>query len=93
MEETEMIRKAQTARGARFESPRLKEKAESIMPLVIPIFISAFKRADELALAMEARGYRGGGQQIKKAAGPLGKSDFAAMLFAAAICWLQIFAL
>ncbi len=93
MEETEMIRKAQTARGARFDSPRLKEKAESVLPLVIPIFISAFRRADELALAMEARGYRGGRQQIKKAAGPLDRSDFAAMLVAAAICGLQIFAL
>ncbi len=93
MEETEMIRKAQTARGARFDSPRLKEKAVSVMPLVIPIFLSAFRRADELAMAMEARGYRGGKQQIKKVASPLHRCDFAAMLVTALICWLQIFAL
>ena len=92
MEETEMIRKAQTARGARFESPRLKEKAESIMPLVIPIFLGAFRRADELAMAMEARGYRGGKRRAKKNA-PLQKYDFAAMAITAIICLVQIFAL
>ncbi len=92
MEETEMIRKAQTARGARFESPRLREKAESIMPLVIPIFLGAFRRADELAMAMEARGYRGGKRRVKKS-DPLQKYDFAALAITAAICLVQIFAL
>ena len=58
MEETDMIRKAQTARGARFDSRRLTEKAAAVLPLVVPIFLSAFRRADELSLAMEARGYR-----------------------------------
>ena len=57
-EETDMIRKAQTARGAKFDSPRLLDKAGAVAPLVVPIFLAAFKRADELALAMEARGYR-----------------------------------
>ena len=57
-EETDMIRKAQTARGAKFDSPRLLDKAGAAAPLVVPIFLAAFKRADELALAMEARGYR-----------------------------------
>ena len=92
MEETETIRKAQTARGAKFDSPRLRDKAQSIMPLVIPIFISAFRRADELATAMEARGYRGG---KRRAAGntPLQGCDFAAMLVTTAICLVQIFAL
>lgn len=56
-EEAEMIRKAQTARGAQFESRKLTEKAKSVLPLVIPIFLSAFRRADELSVAMEARGY------------------------------------
>lgn len=92
MEETEMIRRAQTARGARFDSPRLKEKAESIMPLVIPIFISAFRRADELAMAMEARGYRGGKRRAGKST-PLQKYDFTAMAVSTAICLVQIFAL
>ncbi|MCI9435973.1 MAG: energy-coupling factor transporter transmembrane protein EcfT [Lachnospiraceae bacterium] len=57
-QEAETLRKAQTARGARFESRKLSEKARSVLPLVVPIFLAAFRRADELALAMEARGYR-----------------------------------
>ena len=57
---------AQTARGARFESKKLTERAASFLPLVIPVFLAAFRRADELAYAMEARGYRGPGRQTKK---------------------------
>ncbi len=57
IEETDMIKKAQIARGARFESKKLLDKAKSIIPLVIPVFLSAFKKADELSIAMEARGY------------------------------------
>ena len=57
-EEVDTIIKAQTARGARFGSRRLHERALSMLPLIIPVFLSAFKRADELAMAMEARGYR-----------------------------------
>lgn len=57
--ETEMIRRAQTARGARFDSRRLSDRAMAVLPLVVPIFLAAFKRADELSLAMEARGYQG----------------------------------
>lgn len=57
IEETDMIKKAQMARGARFESKKLLDKAKSIIPLVIPVFLSAFKKADELSIAMEARGY------------------------------------
>ena len=92
MEETETIRKAQMARGAKFDSPRLRDKAQSAMPLVIPIFISAFRRADELATAMEARGYRGGKRRAAKNT-PLQGCDFAAMLVTTAICLVQIFAL
>ena len=65
-EEAETIRMAQTARGARFESKKLTERAASFLPLVIPVFLAAFRRADELAYAMEARGYRGPGRQTKK---------------------------
>lgn len=57
IEEADMIKKAQIARGARFESKKLKEKVQAVIPLVVPIFLSAFRRADELAMAMEARGY------------------------------------
>ena len=56
--EAELIRKAQIARGAGFESRKLYERAAAFVPLIVPVFISAFRRADELALAMEARGYR-----------------------------------
>lgn len=60
LEEAEDIKKAQTARGAEFESRNLFKRAGAALPLVIPIFTSAFKRADELSQALEARGYRGG---------------------------------
>ncbi|WP_102349470.1 energy-coupling factor transporter transmembrane component T family protein [Bacillus sp. Marseille-P3661] len=60
MEETEKIIKAQSARGVDFTSGTLKQRMNSIIPLLVPLFISAFRRAEDLALAMEARGYRGG---------------------------------
>ena len=60
MEETDKIMKAQTARGADFETGNLVQKAKSMLPLLVPLFVSAFRRADELAMAMEARCYRGG---------------------------------
>jgi len=60
IEETERIMKAQIARGADFETGSLFAKARSLVPLLIPLFVSAFRRADDLAMAMEARCYRGG---------------------------------
>ncbi|MDD7413470.1 MAG: energy-coupling factor transporter transmembrane component T [Eubacteriales bacterium] len=60
MEETDKIMKAQMARGADFETGNLVQKAKSMLPLLVPLFVSAFRRADELAMAMEARCYRGG---------------------------------
>lgn len=59
MEETERIRKAQMARGADFESGNLFARAKSMIPILVPLFISAFRRADELAMAMESRCYHG----------------------------------
>lgn len=59
IEETDKIKKAQMARGANFETGGLKQKAVAMIPLLIPLFISAFRRADELAMAMEARCYHG----------------------------------
>ncbi|MBA4542325.1 MULTISPECIES: energy-coupling factor transporter transmembrane protein EcfT [Thermoactinomyces] len=58
-EETEKIRKAQTARGADFDTGFFIKRLKSYIPVLIPLFLSAFRRAEELALAMEARGYRG----------------------------------
>ena len=60
IDETDKIMKAQKARGADFESGGIIQKAKSLVPLLVPLFISSFRRADELAMAMEARGYRGG---------------------------------
>ena len=58
-EEANKIRKAQLARGAEFESGNIFKKAKSMVPLLVPLFINSFKRASELAIAMEARGYKG----------------------------------
>lgn len=60
LEETDKIMKAQMARGADFESGGLIKKAKSLIPLLVPLFVSAFRRANDLAMAMEARCYRGG---------------------------------
>ncbi|MDI6601304.1 MAG: energy-coupling factor transporter transmembrane protein EcfT [Thermoanaerobacteraceae bacterium] len=60
MEETDKIMKAQMARGADFESGNVLNRARSMVPLLVPLFINAFRRADELAIAMEARCYKGG---------------------------------
>ena len=65
MEETDKIMKAQMARGVDFTSGPLKERVKAIVPLLVPLFVSAFKRAEELAIAMEARGYRGGEGRTK----------------------------
>lgn len=65
LEETDKIMKAQIARGADFESGNLIKKAKSMVPLLVPLFISAFRRANDLATAMEARCYRGGDHRTK----------------------------
>lgn len=88
-EETEMIRKAQMARGARFDSPRLFDKAKAALPLVIPIFLAAFKRADELSLAMEARGYRADLKPVKRRMERLSLTDGCALGVCIALCALQ----
>ena len=65
IEETDKIMKAQMARGADFESGNLIQKAKAMIPLLVPLFISAFRRATDLAMAMEARCYRGGDGRTK----------------------------
>ena len=67
IEETDKIMKAQMARGADFESGNLIQRAKAMVPLLVPLFISAFRRATDLAMAMEARCYRGreGRSQMK----------------------------
>ena len=65
IEEADKIMKAQMARGADFESGNLVRRAKSMVPLLVPLFISAFRRATDLAMAMEARCYRGGEGRTK----------------------------
>lgn len=65
LDETDKIMKAQIARGADFESGNLIKKAKNMVPLLVPLFISAFRRANDLAMAMEARCYRGGKNRTK----------------------------
>lgn len=60
LDEADRIMKAQMSRGADFESGNLMRRAKNMVPLLVPLFVSAFRRADELAMAMEARCYRGG---------------------------------
>ena len=65
MEETDKIMKAQLARGADFESGNIIKRVKAMLPLLIPLFVSAFRRANDLAMAMEARCYRGGAGRTK----------------------------
>lgn len=65
LEETDKIMKAQSARGADFESGNIIQKAKSLIPILVPLFVSAFRRANDLAMAMEARCYNGGDGRTK----------------------------
>lgn len=86
MEETDKIMKAQMARGADFESGNLVNRAKAMLPLLVPLFVSAFRRADELALAMESRCYRGGENRTRMKVLRFSKVDGWATL---AVCLLM----
>ena len=75
LEETDKIMKAQMARGADFESGNVINRAKNLVPLLVPLFVNAFRRADELAIAMEARCYRGGEHRTRLKELKLGKVD------------------
>lgn len=77
-EETDRIKKAQMARGADFESGNLMQKVKSLVPILVPLFVSAFRRANDLALAMEARCYHGGEGRTKMKPLHYEKRDYAA---------------
>jgi len=79
LEETDKIMKAQMARGADFESGNIMNRAKSLVPLLVPLFVSAFRRADELAMAMEARCYRGGENRTRMKQLKYEKRDLFAM--------------
>lgn len=75
LEETDRIMKAQMSRGADFSSGNIMKRAKNMLPILIPLFISSFRRADELALAMEARCYRGGEGRTRMHELAYGKGD------------------
>lgn len=81
LEETDKIMKAQMARGADFESGNILQRARSLVPLLVPLFISAFRRADELAMAMESRCYRGGENRTRMKILRIHVRDYYAGLF------------
>jgi energy-coupling factor transport system permease protein len=80
LEETDKIMKAQMARGADFESGDIFKRAKSLIPLLIPLFISAFRIAQDLAMAMEARCYNGGENRTRMTAMAYSKRDIVAVL-------------
>ena len=90
LEETDKIMKAQIARGADFESGNLMQKAKAMVPLLVPLFISAFRRANDLAMAMEARCYRGGDGRTKMKPLIYQKHDFLAYGFIAGYLALKV---
>ena len=84
LEETDKIQKAQMARGADFESGNLIARAKAMIPLLVPLFVSSFRRANELAMAMEARCYRGGDKRTRLRELKYTKLDFYGALAMAA---------
>lgn len=90
IEETDKIMKAQSARGSDFESGNILQRAKALVPILVPLFISSFRRADDLAVAMECRCYRGGENRTKMRRLKMTKEDLSAwtlcvLLFAAAV--------
>jgi len=86
IEETDKIMSAQKARGADFESGSLLDRAKALVPILVPLFISAFRRADELAIAMECRCYNGGEGKTKLHVLHYEKRDYLAL----AGCFLSV---
>ncbi|HHV78028.1 MAG TPA: energy-coupling factor transporter transmembrane protein EcfT [Firmicutes bacterium] len=93
MEEADKIMKAQMARGADFESGNVFQRAKSLVPLLVPLFVSAFRRADELAMAMESRCYRGSEKRTRLVQLRMGLGDYVAMAvvcaLGVAVIWLR----
>jgi len=85
MEESQRLMRAQMARGADFESGSPLRKAHNLTPLIVPLFVSAFRRADELALAMEARGFSIGARRTRLYERKATLRDWAALLFSAVL--------
>lgn len=90
VEETDKIMSAQKARGAELDSGGLMKKAKSLIPILIPLFVSAFKRANELAVAMECRCYRGGDGRTRLKTLKTAPRDYAAAAVMLAVFGLVI---
>ena len=82
IEETDKIMSAQKARGADFETGSLVNRAKALLPILVPLFVSAFRRADELAIAMESRCYHGGEGRTRMKQMKFMGIDYAALLIA-----------
>ncbi|MBP5166042.1 MAG: energy-coupling factor transporter transmembrane protein EcfT [Oscillospiraceae bacterium] len=85
IKETDKIMSAQKARGADFETGSLRQRAKALLPLLIPLFVGAFRRADELATAMESRCYHGGEGRTKMKQLRMAAADWAALVSGAAL--------
>ncbi len=79
IEETDKIMSAQKARGADFETGNLIQRAKALLPILVPLFVSSFRRADELAVAMESRCYHGGEGRTRMTQLKYGKNDYFAL--------------
>ena len=90
IEETDKIMNAQKARGAMLDTGKLTERVKALVPVLIPLFISAFRRADELAMAMECRCYRGGDGRTRLKVLRFAGHDWLALAFCA-VCFGIIF--
>ncbi len=91
LSETDKIIKAQRARGADFSSGSIMERMKLFVPILVPLFVSAFRRAEELAAAMESRCYRGGEGRTRQKELCVGFLDYLAMFFAVLLCVVLIF--
>ncbi len=92
IEETDKIMSAQRARGADFDTGNLFQKAKALIPLLVPLFVSSFRRADELAIAMECRCYHGGEGRTRLKELHYAGRDVAALVFGILLCvgvWLM----
>lgn len=92
LDETDKIIKAQQARGADFDTGKLRDKAKALVPILVPLFISAFRRADELAMAMESRCYNGGANRTRMNVMKVTSIDYTAIILFV-VYWVVIIAM
>ena len=83
IEETDKIMSAQRARGADFETGSLVRRAKALIPVLVPLFVSSFRRADELAVAMECRCYHGGEGRTRMKQLKMTSADITALILGA----------